>query len=151
MASDLETDPKLIPQFIATMNEGRWDIVAASRWLKGGGFQGYGGLKQFLNRVFQWFLRRSYRTSLTDLTYAYRLYRRETLQGIEWTEAGHPFLLECLLKPLRRGAKITEIPCVWRARQEGTSANSIWQMARYLKTAFRIRFSSVKPRPAEPI
>jgi glycosyltransferase involved in cell wall biosynthesis len=145
MASDLETDPKLIPQFIATMQEGRWDIVAASRWLEGGGFEGYGLLKQFLNRLFQLFLRVAYGTSLTDLTFAYRLYRRDILQGIEWTEIGHPFLLECLLRPLRRGARITEVPCVWQARREGSSANSFWQMMRYLKTALRIRFSPTKP------
>lgn len=151
MASDLETDPSLIPEFITTMREGRWDIVAASRWLEGGGFDGYGGLKQFLNRAFQFFLRLTYGTSLTDLTYAYRLYRREVLQGIEWTELGHPFLLECLLRPLRRGARITEIPCHWHARREGRSANSIWQMMKYLRTALRIRFSSAKRRSTEPV
>lgn len=145
MASDLETDPALIPQFIQTMQAGRWDIVAASRWLKGGGFEGYGPLKWLLNRGFQWFLRIAFGTSLTDLTYAYRLYRRDILQGIKWTELGHPFLLECLLRPLRRGAKVTEISCVWHARREGTSANSFWQMAKYLKTALRIRFHAVKP------
>jgi glycosyltransferase involved in cell wall biosynthesis len=151
MASDLETDPKLIPQFILAMQEGQWDIVAASRWLEGGGFEGYGGFKQFLNRGFQFVLRMLYQTSLTDLTYAYRLYRRETLQGIEWTETRHAFLLECLLKPLRLGARVTEIPCVWQARREGTSANSLWQMLRYLKTALRIRCSSVKRRSVEPV
>jgi glycosyltransferase involved in cell wall biosynthesis len=151
MASDLETDPQFIPQFIAAMQSGRWDIVAASRWLEGGGFQGYGFWKQFLNRVFQWILRLSYRCSLTDFTYAYRLYRRGSLQGIEWTEMGHPFLLECLLRPLRRGARITEIPCVWQARREGQSANSIWQMMTYLKTALRIRFSSAGRRSTEPV
>ncbi|MGD8501762.1 MAG: glycosyltransferase, partial [Phycisphaerales bacterium] len=39
MASDLETDPTLIPAFIETMKEDCWDIVAGSRWIKGGGFE----------------------------------------------------------------------------------------------------------------
>lgn len=139
MASDLETDPALVPQFIETMRTGNWDIVAASRWLKGGGFVGYSRLKLALNFLFQRLFRILYRTNLTDLTYAYRLYRRATLEGIVWEELRHPFLLECLLKPLRRGARVTELPCTWRARGEGQSANTLVQTFRYLRTAIKTR------------
>jgi dolichol-phosphate mannosyltransferase len=121
------------------MCEGKWDIVAASRWLPGGGFSGYGRTRQTLNRLFQLGCRLLYGTRLTDLTYAYRLYRREALLDIRWDELGHPFLLECLLKPLRLGARVIEIPCAWRPRSEGTSANSLWQMFAYVRTAVRIR------------
>ena len=106
MASDLETDPELVPQFIEKMQEGRWDVVSGSRWLAGGGFEGYGRARLFLNWLFQRSFRWLYCAPLTDLTFAYRLYRREALQGIRWDELGHPFLLECLLKPLRLGARV---------------------------------------------
>jgi glycosyltransferase involved in cell wall biosynthesis len=139
MASDLETDPALVPEFIACMQEGRWDIVAGSRWLKGAGFDGYGYAKQGLNRLFQAGCRLLYGARLTDFTYAYRLYRRESLQGLRWEETGYAFLLECLLKPLRLGASVTEVPCRWRARREGRSGNSFGQMAHYASTAWRIR------------
>jgi glycosyltransferase involved in cell wall biosynthesis len=142
MASDLETDPRCIPQFVDRMREGTWDIVAASRWLPGGGFHGYGGTKQVLNRLFQLGCRILYGTRLTDMTYAYRLYRRDVLDGIVWDELGHPFLLECLLKPLRLGARIVEVPCPWRPRSEGTSANSLRQMFAYVRTALRIRWTA---------
>jgi glycosyltransferase involved in cell wall biosynthesis len=49
MASDLETDPTLIPAFIEKIKEDRWDIVAGSRWLEGGGFEGYSKMKLALN------------------------------------------------------------------------------------------------------
>ena len=141
MASDLETDPTLIPEFVETMKTGRWDIVAASRWLKGGGFAGYSRTKLVLNYLFQKIFRILYNTEVTDLTFAYRLYRRPILEGIAWEELKHPFLLECLLKPLRCGARITEIPCVWRARTEGTSANMFAETFKYLRTALRTRFT----------
>ena len=134
MASDLETDPALIPEFVETMKTGRWDIVAASRWLKGGGFAGYSRAKLVLNYLFQKIFRILYNTEVTDLTFAYRLYRKPILEGIVWEELKHPFLLECLLKPLRCGAKITEIPCVWRARTEGVSANMFAETFKYLRT-----------------
>jgi len=141
MAADLETDPELIPSFIEKMQEGRWDIVAGSRWLPGGGFEGYGMVRVLLNRIFQRMLALLYNTRLTDLTYAYRLYRRETLDEIRWDELGHPFLLECLLKPLRLGARVAEVPCRWRRRTEGASAGSWRQTLRYLPVALRVRLS----------
>jgi len=141
MSSDLETDPEIIPAFIEKMRQGRWDIVASSRWLRGGGFEGYSRVKLILNWLFQQVFRVLYLTRLTDLTYAYRLYRREVLDGIAWEELKHPFLLECLVKPLRRGARVTEIPCRWRARTEGTSANTLLETFKYLRIAFKARLA----------
>jgi glycosyltransferase involved in cell wall biosynthesis len=144
MASDLETDPIIVPRMIAAMRTGNWDIVATSRWIQGGGFQGYGPLKLVLNCVFQKFFRLVYRTNLTDLTFGYRLYRRAILDGIVWEELRHPFLLECLLKPLRRGARVTEVACPWRPRPEGTSANTFLQTLHYLRTAVKTRVVPVR-------
>jgi glycosyltransferase involved in cell wall biosynthesis len=152
MASDLETDPTLVPAFIETMKADCWDIVAGSRWLKGGGFEGYSRPKLVLNYLFQKIFRILYNTKVTDLTFAYRLYRKSILEGILWEELKHPFLLECLLKPLRCGASATEIPCKWRARTEGISANMFVETLKYLRVAFKTRFipmSRVKCRKAK--
>jgi len=144
MASDLETDPKMIPAFIEAMKTGQWDIVAGSRWTKGGGFEGYSQKKLVLNYIFQKMFRILYNTKITDLTFAYRLYHRPILEGIVWEELKHPFLLECLLKPLRCGARITEIPCKWRARTEGTSANMFDETFKYLRVALKTRFVPIR-------
>lgn len=141
MSADLETDPGQIPAFVEKMREGRWDIVAGSRWIRGGGFEGYSRVKLVLNFFFQWVFRLLYFTRLTDLTFAYRLYRRDILQDICWSELKHPFLLECLVKPLRLGAQATEIPCLWKAREEGASANTLLQTFVYLRIAFKARFT----------
>jgi glycosyltransferase involved in cell wall biosynthesis len=152
MASDFETDPELIPDFIKKMSEGNWDIVAGSRWIEKGSFKGYSTTKLLLNYFFQKFFKILYGTALTDLTYAYRLYRKSVLEGIAWEEMKHPFLLECLIKPLRCGAKVTEIPCKWKARTEGTSANSFMQTFVYLRTAWKTRFlSPQRIKPNNPI
>jgi glycosyltransferase involved in cell wall biosynthesis len=140
MASDLETDPKLIPKFIETMRKGNWDIVAGSRWIKGGGFEGYNKLKLVLNYLFQKIFRILYNTKLTDLTFAYRLYRKSILKDIIWEELKHPFLLECIIKPLRCRAKVVEIPCKWQTRSEGKSANTFLATFRYLRIALKSRF-----------
>lgn len=142
MSSDLETDPEDIPAFVATMQEGPWDIVASSRWIGESQFRGYNPVKLVLNWVFQHLFRVIYCTKLTDLTFGYRLYRRPVLQGIAWEELKHPFILECLVKPLRLGARATEIATHWHARSEGRSANSFLQTFSYLRTAVRTRMLS---------
>lgn len=138
MSSDLETDPARVGQFLRRMSEGDCDIVCGSRWLRGGGFTGYGVVKLGLNWWFQRVIGVMYHTSLTDATFGFRLYRRSVLEGVWWQELGYPFLLESLLRPLVRGARVVAIPCQWRPRAEGASHNSFSQMARYFIVAWRV-------------
>lgn len=144
MASDLETNPSHVKHLIARMRAGNVDIVATTRWSKRGGFRGYNPVKWLLNWVFQKMVAVLYGARLTDLTFGFRLYRREALQGFHWTELRHPFLLECILKPLRAGFTVTEIPSDWTARTEGVSQNTFLANFAYVRTAWRIRFAPRK-------
>ena len=137
MASDLETEPHTAVRLIAEARKG-WDIVATTRWTEEGGFTGYNPVKFVLNWVFQKTIGMLYSTKLTDLTFGYRIYRAETLRDLEWTEFRHPFLLECLLRPLRRGATSTEIPVSWEARREGESHNPFWRNFVYFRIALKL-------------
>jgi len=138
MASDLETPPHAAKDLIAESKRG-WDIVATTRWHAGGGFRGYNQVKYVLNWIFQKLIGALYRTHLTDLTYGYRIYRADVLRNHPWQELRHPFLLECLLRPLRRGASATEIPVLWEPRREGESHNPFWRNFLYLRIALRLR------------
>ncbi len=140
MASDLETDPRTVKDLIATAATG-FDIVTATRWTQKDAFQGYDPLKYHLNWVFQQFIRILYGTELSDLTLAFRILRIEWVKNIRWEELKHPFLLETILKPMRLGATIAEVPTVWRAREEGASHNTFWQNFVYFRTAVKTRLS----------
>jgi glycosyltransferase involved in cell wall biosynthesis len=151
MASDLETPPHAAKDLIAESRKG-WDIVATTRWRGGGGFRGYNPVKYVLNWIFQKIIGALYHTSLTDLTFGYRIYRVEVLRNHEWTELRHPFLLECLLRPLRRGATATEIPVFWEPRREGESHNPFWRNFLYLRIALKLRLGpESKTRPAAAV
>jgi hypothetical protein len=139
MASDLATEPRATKRLIAEAAQG-WDIVATTRWKEGGGFDGYNPVKLIANWFFQKSIGMLYRTNLSDLTYGFRIWRRETLQGHQWKELRHPFLLECLLRPLLRGASSKEIPAKWEARKEGASHNAFWQNFLYFRIALKLRF-----------
>ncbi|HVW82875.1 MAG TPA: glycosyltransferase [Candidatus Paceibacterota bacterium] len=139
MASDLETDPAVLPQLVATLDAGA-DIAATSRWRGGAHFTGYHPVKLVCNYLFQLFFRTLYWTRLTDLTYAYRAYRAEVLKGIRWEETRFPFLFETIVKPLRLGYRAVEISAPWRARTEGVSHADLGQIMAYAKVGLRVRF-----------
>jgi glycosyltransferase involved in cell wall biosynthesis len=140
MASDLETDPRTVKELIARARQDI-DIVTATRWSSGGGFRGYDPLKHLLNWIFQIFLRLLYGSILSDFTFGFRIFRARWVKTIEWTELRHPFLLETILKPLRLGARVMEIPTTWKARIEGESHNTFLQNFVYFRTALKIRFT----------
>lgn len=138
MASDLETDPATVKDLIARASEG-YDIVTATRW-GGGGFRNYNLLKYALNWIFQRMFSIVYGTKLSDLTFGFRIFKAEWVKCIQWEELRHPFFLESLLKPVRLGAKVAEIPTTWRARREGVSHNSFLRNFGYFRIALKIRF-----------
>lgn len=140
MSSDLETDPAVIRVFIDEARKTPDQIITASRWISGGGFDGYQRAKLWLNWLFQRIFATVYGCRLTDLTYAFRIFPSTLLRAIEWEELKHPFFLETAIKPLRLGVKIREVPAKWRARTEGASQNPFWYNFVYFRVALRVRF-----------
>jgi glycosyltransferase involved in cell wall biosynthesis len=150
MASDLETDPTTVKFLIAAAKD-NYDIATASRWNgHRAAFQGYDPLKYCLNWIFQLFIKLLYQTSLSDATYGFRIFKAPLVKGIVWEELRHPFLLETILKPLRLGATVVEVPTTWRARSEGASHNTFLQNFVYFRTAIKVRLES-KHRFEKPV
>ena len=149
MASDLETDPHAAKSLIEEARHG-WDIVGTTRWKEGGGFAGYNPIKLVANWFFQKGVGLLYRTNLTDLTFGYRIWRTEMLRGHQWEELRHPFLLECLLRPLLRGANSKEIAVKWEARTEGESHNTFLRNFLYFRIALKLRFQGRNRIAARP-
>lgn len=141
MASDLETDPNDVGRLIAEAEKNPAGIVAASRWMKGGAFHGYSRVKLACNWAFQHFLSLLYGTRLSDMTYSYRILPTRLVQAIRWEELRHPFNLETMVKPLRLGVSVTEIPSVWRARIEGESQNPFFGNFAYFWLGLKTRFA----------
>ena len=140
MSTDLETDPEIIRVFIAEARKHPDAITTASRWISGGGFEGYSRPKLLLNWMFQKLFAVIYGCRLTDLTYAFRIFPTGLVQAIEWEELKHPFFLETAIKPLRLGVRIQEVPARWKARTQGDSQNAFWHNFAYFRIAFRVRF-----------
>lgn len=140
MASDLETDPNLVQTLIEEERKNPEMIVTATRWAKGGDFEGYNPLKLVFNYIFQKFFSLLYGANLTDMTYGYRIFPTSLVQSIHWEELRHPFLFETILKPLRLGVEVKEIPGVWSARKEGESQNTFMRNFEYFPIGLKVRF-----------
>lgn len=143
MSTDLETSPELVCEFIKMEKENPDCIITASRWMKGCRFKGYSRIKLICNYVFQKMIGILYRTKLTDLTYAYRIFPSDIMKKIKWEEFQHPFFLETALKPLRLKVKFIEIPANWNARTEGESQNAFFDNFKYFKTVWHVRFCKI--------
>lgn len=141
MASDLETDPDAVQAILKESDAYPESIIATTRWRgDGAGFEGYGAGKKWANKVFQASVRAMFSSSLTDLTYGFRLYPSGAVQNQTWETYNHGFLLESILRPMKSGWSVREIPVTWRARSEGVSSNS-WRFYKsYFTMAAAIRF-----------
>ena len=142
MDSDGEMDVQTVPLMLAEVKARDVDLVVASRWMKGGGMEGYDGFKYVLNWGYQQIFRVLYRTAIHDLTIGFKLGRAEVLKTIPWTSQFHDIGCEMTLRVIRARYRVAEVPTVWRRRKEGTSTNPFRRNFRYVSTALSIFFNS---------
>jgi dolichol-phosphate mannosyltransferase len=138
MDSDGEMQPETVPRLVATMERSGADVVIAARWAPGGGALNYPRLKYVLNRSYQYLFRGLLFTSLADLTFGFKLMRREVVDSIEWSACFQDIGAETTMYPLRAGFRIAQVPTVWKGR-EGVSQHSL-SLARnllYVRAAAR--------------
>ena len=141
LAADGDTDPYLVHKMIEVSKKKPQAIILASRWMKGGGFEGYGVFEKFLNKIFNLMLQILFWTKMSDLTYGYRLVPMNLLHSVKIDSPGLSLGFETNLRMLRLGYEFEQIPAVWRVRKEGESSNSFFNKVGYLKYVFKIRFS----------
>ena len=142
MASDLETDPKDVKKLINQSIKNPEKIIVANRWLKRNSFVGYNSIKLILNKIFQLFFASLYFVSLSDLTFAFRVYPSHLIKKFYLREVQHPILLETMLIPIKLGIQVIEISSNWKKREEGNTNNTFLRNFLYILTGFRIFFSN---------
>jgi dolichol-phosphate mannosyltransferase len=138
MDSDGEMDVHTVPQMLAVVKERDADLVVASRWMRGGGVEGYNWFKYVLNRGYQGIFRLLYWTPIHDLTLGFKLGRAAVLKSIPWSAQFHDIACETTLRVIRAGYAVAEVPTVWRRRKEGVSTNPFRRNFRYVSQALSI-------------
>lgn len=139
--SDGEMDPATVPLLLAEQERSGADLVVASRWVKGGGVVGYDAWKLPLNRVFQVLFRAVARASVHDLTLGFKLLRGDLARGLPWKAERHEIGIETTLRPIRAGARASEVPTIWRRRKAGRSKGTFLMNFRYVWMALQVMMS----------
>ncbi len=134
MMADLSDSPNDLVKFYRTMVEGNYDCVFGSRFIKGGKTYDYPRVKKIINRVANFIIKVTFRIRYNDTTNAFKLYKKETIEGIKPFLSPHFNLtIELPLKAIIRGYSYTVVPNSWRNRKHGQSKLKIREMgSRYL-------------------
>lgn len=133
MMADASDDPKDLVNGYYKLQEG-YDCIFGSRFVRGGLVVDYPLHKLLLNRWANWFIKVIFGLRYNDVTNAFKLYRREVIEGIQPLLSHHFNLtVELPLKALVRGFSYTIIPMRWYNRKTGVSKLKIREMgSRYL-------------------
>ncbi|GAB1448281.1 glycosyltransferase family 2 protein [Bacteroidota bacterium] len=128
MMADLSDSPEDLILFYHKLQEG-YDCVFGSRWMKGGKVYDYPRHKLYLNRLVNNMVRLLFNIRYNDCTNAFKLYRKETIQGIQPLLSPHFNLtLEMPLKAIVRGYSYAVLPNSWTNRKFGVSKLKIREM-----------------------
>ena len=119
--ADGSDEPDVVDPMVALGRSGA-DVVAASRYMRGGGQIGGPLLKRLMSRVAGMTLHWFAGVPTHDPTNNFKLYRRSFLDTIMVeSTAGFELALELTVKATLAGRRVAEVPTTWRDRTAGQS------------------------------
>jgi dolichol-phosphate mannosyltransferase len=121
MADD-DYNSNIIDIMIKKIYEG-YDVVVASRFMPGGEMKNCSSrVKELVTRIGAFMVYRFGGVGVHDPTNAFRLYSRRVIEMIEIESSqGFTFSIELLVKTLRLGWRVTEVPAQWLERNDKPS------------------------------
>lgn len=129
MMADLSDSPYDLIFYYTTMIEGNYDCVFGSRFIKGGKVIDYPLVKKIINRIANFIIKMVMRINYNDTTNAFKLYKREVIEGVKPILSPHFNLtIELPLKAIIRGYTYTVVPNSWTNRKYGESKLKIKEM-----------------------
>lgn len=127
--ADMSDRPIDLVAYYNRLVKENYDAVFGSRFTKGGKTVDYPKNKIFLNRLTNNIIRFLFRIRYNDTTNAFKLYRRETIEGLKPFLSHHFNLtVELPLKTIVRGYSYTVVPNHWTNRAVGQSNLKIKEM-----------------------
>jgi len=142
MDADLSHDPADLPRLVAAAHRQGLDLVLGSRYVPGGGTVGWPLGRRLLSRLGGRYARLVLGVPVEDLTGGFKVWRRQTLAGIDLERVradGYGFQIETTFRALEQGARVGERPIVFVDRVAGASKLSRRIVAEAALVVWRLR------------
>jgi dolichol-phosphate mannosyltransferase len=154
MDADWSHDPAALPSLLEPVTAGRADLVIGSRYTAGGGVEDWGFIRRFISRGGSTFARIVLGLGPRDLTGGFKAWRASTLTAVPFDgvrAGGYVFQIEMTYRASRLGARVAEVPIIFRDRRLGQSKMSRRIIVEALFVVLRLRWDEIRGRgPARP-
>lgn len=143
MDADYSHDPRYLPTMLERLRQSgpsEVDVVVASRYIAGGGVQGWPWRRRVMSRLINAFARWWLAIRVHDTSGSYRAYRTAILRRLVLSDVkshGYSVFQELLWRLTRANARFAEVPITFIDRHRGHSkitlreaCRSVWQIVR---------------------
>jgi dolichol-phosphate mannosyltransferase len=128
MMADLSDSPQDLVNYWFKLQEG-YDCIFGSRFIRGSKIYDYPKIKLFMNRMVNTMIRYAFRIETNDVTNAFKIYRREVIEGcMPFISPHFNLTVEIPLKAIIRGYTWTVIPISWKNRTKGVAKLKLREM-----------------------
>lgn len=145
MDADFSHDPRDLPRLLAPLMRDA-DLALGTRYMAGGGTVGWPWYRKLISRGGTIFARTVLLLPYRDLTGGFKAWRRELIDAIRLREtsgSGYGFQVETTWWAHRRGARIVQVPIVFRERVAGTSKMTGGIVREAMLLVLRLRWRSI--------
>jgi len=142
MDADFSHDPAVIPRLVDRAREA--DVVIGSRYCPDGGTVNWPLRRMLLSQTANRYVGAVLRLPSRDSTSGFRCYRRQVLETIgldRIRSEGYSFLVEVLYRAYLHGARISEVPILFKDRLKGKSKISSHEIYRSVFMVLWLRWA----------
>jgi dolichol-phosphate mannosyltransferase len=154
MDADWSHDPAALPSLLEPVTAGDADLVIGSRYTAGGGVEDWGLIRRLISRGGSTFARIVLGLGPHDLTGGFKAWRASTLAAVPFDgvrAGGYVFQIEMTYRASRLGARVAEVPIIFRDRRLGQSKMSRRIIGEALFVVLRLRWDELRGRgPIRP-
>lgn len=143
MDADLSHDPRAVPSLLAAIERGA-DLAIGSRWVTGGGIEGWGLGRLALSRGGSLYSRWILGAPIRDMTSGFKAIRRSVLEALDpgtIRSEGYSFQIEVTYRTIAAGFRVEEVPILFVDRRAGHSKLSRSIFLEAIGMPWRLRFS----------
>lgn len=145
MDGDFSHPPQTIPHMIEELRDSRYDIIVASRYVKGGSIAGWPFKRRLMSKGATKIAKYGLGIQVKDPMSGFFAFRRSIIEGVKFDAIGYKMLLEILVKA--KGARVKEVPYTFTNRAAGASkldasvmldyVRAVWKLYRYGRSVAR--------------